>query len=67
MMATRVLHGYGDYEAEGINEAMASLRVWRPTIVNREKRLAGIVSLRDVVLRHEYDAAGHVLRANLAP
>jgi CBS domain-containing protein len=57
-------------EAEDVTEAaenMAELRIRRLPIVDRNKRLVGVVSLGDIALRHKPAVAGATLESVCAP
>ena len=61
-MTGEVLYGYDD-DVEDITEDMTTLCVRRMPIVNREKRLVGIVSVGDLAVKHEPARTGDTSRA----
>ena len=56
MSDSKVLYCYEDEELEHVAKNMGSEQVRRLPVVNREKRLVGIVSLADVVQRETKSA-----------
>lgn len=62
-MTGKVLYGFDDDDVEDISEDMATLCVRRMPIVNRKKRLVGIVSVGDLAVKHEPSRSGDTLRA----
>ena len=56
MSESKVLYCYEDEELEHVAKNMGSEQVRRLPVVNREKRLVGIVSLADVVQRETKSA-----------
>ncbi len=56
VMSQEVKYCYDDEELEHVAKNMGDIRVRRLPVVNREKRLVGIVSLDDVALKGERSA-----------
>jgi CBS-domain-containing membrane protein len=48
--------------AEAAAENMSRLQIRRLPVLNREKRLVGIVALADLAVRHGGEAAGNALK-----
>jgi CBS domain-containing protein len=61
IMTTEVKYCYDDETAEDLARNMASLQVKRLPVLNRDKRLVGIVSLGDLALVR--DAKGEAQKA----
>ena len=57
VMSQEVKYCYDDEELDHVAKNMGDIRVRRLPVVNREKRLVGIVSLGDVALKVEKAAA----------
>jgi CBS domain-containing protein len=57
VMSQEVKYCYDDEELDHVAKNMGDIRVRRLPVVNREKRLVGIVSLGDVALKGEKAAA----------
>src|SRR5262245_8605536 len=51
IMSEHIEYCYDDEELDRVAQAMASVRVRRLPVINREKRLVGILSLGDVARR----------------
>jgi CBS domain-containing protein len=60
VMTPEVQYVFEDEDVEDVAEKMRKLKVRRLPVLNREKRLAGIISLGDIA-RHEDDAAGDAI------
>ena len=60
VMSQEVCYCYDDEEVEDILENMAALQVRRLPVVDRDKRLVGIVSISDLAKEEEREA-GHAL------
>lgn len=56
-MTEEVKYCFDDQEIEEVTRNMSDIQVRRLPVVNREKRLVGILSLGDVVSRDSKDAA----------
>jgi CBS domain-containing protein len=61
VMTHDVKYCFEDEDLEHVAQNMAELRVRRLPVLNREKRLVGIVSLGDVALTEGKDAAGEAV------
>jgi CBS domain-containing protein len=53
---------YEDEEIETVSEQMAEFKIRRLPVLNREKRLIGVISLGDVALADSGDASAHALQ-----
>jgi CBS domain-containing protein len=60
-MSEQVLYRFEDDDVEDAAADMSALTVRRLPIVNRDKRLVGIVSLGDIACRHNASRAGSAL------
>ena len=58
VMSTEVLYCYEDQDLEDVAGNMSEEKVRRLPVLNREKRLVGIISLGDVALMEEAETAG---------
>jgi CBS domain-containing protein len=61
-MSPRVLYCFDDESVEAVLENMGDQQVRRLPVVNREKRLVGVVSLGDLALSGKRKAAGEALQ-----
>lgn len=61
IMTDRVLYCFEDEEIEMAAESMSREHVRRLPIVNRRKRLVGVVSLGDIAVKHNPAEAGRAL------
>ena len=61
-MSPRVLYCFDDEELEAVLENMGDQQVRRLPVVNRDKRLVGMVSLGDLALSGKRKAAGGALQ-----
>ena len=61
-MTTNVLYCFDDEEVSAVTQSLGAEQVRRLPVVNREKRLVGLVSLGDVALQEESRATGQTLR-----
>jgi CBS domain-containing protein len=62
VMTKNVKYCYEDEAVDHVSQNMVEQHVRRLPVVNREKRLVGIISLGDVAGRHSPEQAGHTLR-----
>ena len=62
MTAEKVKYCFEDEEIDDIARNMAEQQIRRLPVVNRDKRLVGIISLGDISARTSGAAAGHALR-----
>ena len=60
-MTHEVKYCFEDQDVEDVSENMSDLQVRRLPVVNRDKRLVGIVSLADIATNGEVDCAGEAL------
>jgi CBS domain-containing protein len=67
VMTSRVLYCTADEEVEEIASNMADLRIRRLPIVNKQKRLVGVVSIGDIAFRENPERAGHALESVVTP
>ena len=61
VMSKEVLYCFADQDLDDVVQNMADIKVRRLPVLNREKRLVGIVSLGDVALVDDPDITGEVL------
>jgi len=62
VMTPGIKYVFEDELAEAAAENMSRLQVRRLPVLNREKRLVGIVALADLAVRHGGQAAGNALK-----
>jgi CBS domain-containing protein len=62
VMTTKIKYCFEDEEVEDVTRNMGDIQVRRLPVVNREKRLVGILSLGDVAVAADDAEAGEVLR-----
>jgi CBS domain-containing protein len=67
IMSPEVMYCFDDEDVAHISENMAELQVRRLPVVNREKRLVGIVSLGDIAAEQDPDKTGMALRGVSQP
>ena len=60
-MTQEVLYCFDDEEIETVMRNMAQVKVRRLAVVNRQKRLVGILSLADAALEHKPASVGGAL------
>jgi CBS domain-containing protein len=58
VMSTGVKHVYEDETTQDAADSISGLQVRRPPVLNRQKRLVGIVSLGDLAVKSNGRAAG---------
>ena len=63
VMTKRVLYCTAEEDVEDAASNMADLRIRRLPIIDRDKRLVGIVSIGDIAFREKPETAGHVLES----
>jgi len=61
VMTREVKYCFEDDDVKGVAENMAQLQVRRLPVLNRDKRLTGIISLGDIARDHEPGQAGSAL------
>ena len=61
VMTERVLYCFADEDADKVAESMSREKIRRLPIVDRNKRLVGVVSLGDIALKHNPAKAGKTL------
>jgi CBS domain-containing protein len=61
VMSSDVKYCFSDQEVEEVTRNMADIQVRRLPVVNREKRLVGIISLGDIATSSERREAGEAL------
>jgi len=61
VMTADVKYCFDDEDAEDVAENMGDIQVRRLPVVNRDKRLVGIISLGDIACTHESPAVSHAL------
>jgi CBS domain-containing protein len=62
VMTPGIKYVFEDEMAEAAAENMSRLQIRRLPVLNREKRLVGIVALADLAVRHGGEAAGNALK-----
>lgn len=67
VMSAEVRYCYEDDDADDVLRNMAELQVRRLPVVNRNKRLVGIISLSDLATNGEAKQAGDALRGIARP
>ena len=67
MTSEQVLYCYEDEELDHVAKNMADEQVRRLPVVNREKRLVGIVSLGDIAQKEDKKTAGEAVRGVSKP
>jgi CBS domain-containing protein len=67
VMTHEVLYCYEDEALEHVARNMASIRVRRLPVINREKRLVGIIALGDVAVREDPRTAGEAVKGVSTP
>jgi CBS domain-containing protein len=67
VMTEDVKYCFDDQEIEEVTRNMADIQVRRLPVLNREKRLVGILSLGDIATSHDGDSAGDALRGISRP
>lgn len=67
VMTRDIKYCYEDEDLEHVAASMAELRVRRLPVVNRDKRLVGIVSLGDVAMVEGRGAAGEAIKGVSRP
>jgi CBS domain-containing protein len=67
VMTSEVRYVYEDDAIEDTAETMSELQVRRLPVINREKRLVGIISLADIAREHEPRQAGEALQGIARP
>ena len=63
VMTSDVKYCYEDEDVEHVARNMGEVQVRRLPVVNRDKRLVGIVSIGDIAKSHDGDSAGEALGA----
>ena len=61
VMSPEVRYCYEDEDLDEVAQNMGDIRVRRLPVLNRDKRLVGIVSLGDIALHENEPQAGHAL------
>jgi len=61
VMSQEVLYCFDDQELEDIAQNMAEMKIRRLPVVNRDKRLVGIISLADLARREDASTTGHTV------
>jgi CBS domain-containing protein len=67
VMSPEVKYCFEDEDVEHVSQNMAELQVRRLPVVNRDKRLVGIVSLGDLAAKHAMPHASRALRGISQP
>ena len=61
VMSPEVLYCFDDQEIEDVSRNMGEVKVRRLPVVNRDKRLVGIVSIGDLALKEEQTLTGSTI------
>jgi CBS domain-containing protein len=61
VMSNEVLYCFDDQEIEDVARNMGEVKVRRLPVVNRDKRLVGIISIGDLALKEEQTMTGSVV------
>lgn len=61
VMSQEVLYCFDDEELEDVAQNMAEMKIRRLPVVNRDKRLVGIISLGDLARREDASTTGHTI------
>jgi CBS domain-containing protein len=61
VMSREVMYCFDDEDIEDVAQNMADIKVRRLPVLNRKKRLVGIVSLGDIAMADGPDAAGEAI------
>jgi CBS domain-containing protein len=67
VMSQEVKYVFDDEDLEHVAENMSDIQVRRLPVVNREKRLVGIVSLGDIAQKEDKKTAGETVRGVSKP
>ena len=67
VMTKHVLYCFDDEETDRIANNMANLQIRRLPVVDRDRRLVGVVSLADLALKHDAHLAGEALEGVCLP
>src|SRR5262245_2737821 len=67
VMTRDVKYAFEDEDVDHVARNMADLQVRRLPVVNRDKRLVGIIALADIATKHGPDAAGKAVSGISAP
>ncbi len=67
LMTQDVKYCYSDEEVDHVIENMGDVQVRRLPVLNRQKRLVGIVTLADAALKHDPEAVGSALTGVVEP
>jgi CBS domain-containing protein len=67
VMTEDVKYCFGDQEIEEVVRNMADIQVRRLPVLDRQKRLVGILSLGDIAISHDGKDAGDALRGISRP
>ena len=61
VMSKEVLYCFDDQDLDEVAQNMADMKVRRLPVVNRKKRLVGIISFGDLARNEDADTAGHTI------
>jgi len=61
IMTEEVLYCFDDQDLDEVAQNMSDIKVRRLPVVNRDKRLVGIISLGDLVRNEDADTAGQTI------
>ncbi|MGH8019601.1 MAG: CBS domain-containing protein [Opitutaceae bacterium] len=66
-MSDRLIYGYADQEVKEIADVMEEHQIRRLPLLNRDKRLVGIVALGDIATKADGEVTSEVTKAVSAP
>lgn len=66
-MSPEVKYCFEDEEMEHVVENMGDLQVRRLPVVDRDKRLVGVITLADAVLKNDSDGVGIAMMGIVVP
>jgi CBS domain-containing protein len=67
VMSPEVLYCFDDQEIEDVSRNMGEVKVRRLPVVNRDKRLVGIISIGDLALKEEQTLTGSTIAVSRRP
>jgi CBS domain-containing protein len=67
VMSQEVLYCFDDQDLEEVAQNMGEMKIRRLPVVNRDKRLVGIISLGDLARKEDAGTTGHAISEISAP
>ena len=61
VMSQEVLYCFDDQDLEEVAQNMGEMKIRRLPVVNRDKRLVGIISLGDLARKEDAGTTGHAI------